>query len=80
MVCLDAFTNRAKAVNPLVPVTEDEKALYKMGEGWCIYTLRRCVFIMMIFVKLSIQEQKTGSWAAIFGELAANIRGGSAAS
>lgn len=33
MVCLDAFTHKAKPVNPLIPVTEDEKALYAMGKG-----------------------------------------------
>lgn len=33
MVCLDAFTNRARPVNPLFPTTDDEKALYKMGES-----------------------------------------------
>jgi acyl-coenzyme A thioesterase 9 len=35
MVCLDAFTNRARPVNPLVPMTDDEKALYRMGESLC---------------------------------------------
>lgn len=34
MVCLDAFTNRPKAVNPLVALTDDEKTLYKMGEAF----------------------------------------------
>ncbi|KAG8824864.1 hypothetical protein FRC18_010423 [Serendipita sp. 400] len=33
MVCLDAFTNKARPVNPLIPMTEDEKKLYAMGEG-----------------------------------------------
>jgi hypothetical protein len=33
MVCLDASTNKAKAINPLLPTTDDEKALYHMGEG-----------------------------------------------
>ncbi|KAG8835529.1 hypothetical protein FRC17_002758 [Serendipita sp. 399] len=32
MVCLDAFTNKARPVNPLVPTTEDEHRLYAMGE------------------------------------------------
>jgi len=35
MVCLDAFTNRPRAVNPLVPVCDEEKTLYKMGESQC---------------------------------------------
>ncbi|KAG8848843.1 hypothetical protein FRB91_010438 [Serendipita sp. 411] len=33
MVCLDAFTNKARPVNPLIPMTEDEKKLYAMGEA-----------------------------------------------
>ena len=33
MVCLDAFTNRARAINPLIAATDDEKALFSMGEG-----------------------------------------------
>jgi acyl-coenzyme A thioesterase 9 len=33
MVCLDAFTHKARPINPLIPSTEDEKTLYAMGEG-----------------------------------------------
>ncbi|PVG02136.1 Thioesterase/thiol ester dehydrase-isomerase [Serendipita vermifera] len=33
MVCLDAFTHKARRINPLIPSTEDEKALYAMGEA-----------------------------------------------
>ena len=44
MVCLDAFTHKARPVNGLIPMTEDEKKLYAMGEGkrlvasvhWCL--------------------------------------------
>jgi len=33
MVCRDANTHRAKAVNPLTISTPEEKALYSLGEG-----------------------------------------------
>lgn len=33
MVCLDAFTHKARPVNGLIPMTEDEKKLYAMGEA-----------------------------------------------
>lgn len=33
MVCRDAYTHKARQVNPLVISTPDEKALYAMGEG-----------------------------------------------
>jgi len=33
MVCRDANTHGAKAVNPLTISTPEEKALYSLGEG-----------------------------------------------
>lgn len=33
MVCRDAFTQRAREVNPLIVSTPEEKALHAMGEG-----------------------------------------------
>lgn len=33
MVCRDANTHRAKAVNPLIISTPEERALYSLGEG-----------------------------------------------
>ena len=43
MVCMDANTRKSRAVNPLVLETEEEKAIYAMGEGKsclkCIYLI-----------------------------------------
>jgi acyl-coenzyme A thioesterase 9 len=33
MVCRDAFTHGAKAVNPVITSTPEERALYSLGEG-----------------------------------------------
>lgn len=33
MVCLSAGTHKARPVNPLILSSDDEKALFKMGEG-----------------------------------------------
>jgi hypothetical protein len=33
MVCRDAFTHGAKAVNPVITSNPEERALYSLGEG-----------------------------------------------